>query len=105
MQSPIYHLLSLGLYWLSKIFCSNKIHLLLTEEFPFKLRIVCCCFWVDCLQSIHSIQTPNFLEESSALHYKKRIKFHSVILSLDLKEVTSPVNQQNYHVCYFYSTD
>ena len=30
------------------------------------------------------------------VHYKKRIKFHSVILSLDLnKEVTSPVSQQN----------
>ena len=26
---------------------------------------------------------------------------NSVILSLDLKEVTSPVNQQNYHVWYF----
>ena len=35
------------------------------------------------------------------VHYEKRIKFHSGILSLDLKEVTSPVNQQNYHVWYF----
>ena len=65
----------------------------------------------------------------TGVHYKKRIKFHStirhclyvtqlpgsaknlisqsdsVILSLVLKEVTSPVNQQNYHVWYFLSTD
>ena len=37
----------------------------------------------------------------TGVHYKKRIKFHSVILPLDLKEVTSPVNQQHYHVWYF----
>ena len=28
-------------------------------------------------------------------------KNNSVILSLDFEEVTSPVNQQNYHVLYF----
>ena len=86
-----------------------------SEFFSFRVgrqNILDCCLPLKVFQ--FSLQT--------GVHYKKRIKFHSVIwcclyvallpgsiksltdddsviLSLDLKEVTSPVNQQNYNVC------